>query len=44
MTETKTDGNASEHLIKIQRMAFDTLFITCATCHHHGSPSDIQRP
>ena len=40
-TEIKTDGNTSERLIKIQRQAFDVLFITHATWHHLGGPSTI---
>ena len=44
MVEIKTDGNVSERPIKIQRCAFDALFIKRATCHHLGGLSLIQWP
>ena len=44
MTEIKTDGNASEHPIKIERRAFDALLITRTMWRNLGSPSEIQRP
>ena len=44
MAEIKTDRNACERSIKIQRRAFDVLFITSATWHHLNSPSTIQQP
>ena len=44
MAEIKTVRNTSDHSIKIQRQAFDALFIMHATWHHLGGPFAIQRP
>ena len=44
MAKIKTNENAYERLIKIQRQALDALFKMHAMRHHLGGPSAIQRP
>ena len=42
MAEIKTDRNASELLIKIERRTCDALLITCATWRNLSGLSEIQ--